>query len=93
MNSDLYLALCFADLVIMIGLIKLSSTLLDMWYKRKDRPKKILDIICPRTGQALTSEEVFFGMCGSCHRINNNPELAGRKYCNGGIKKVDHVKS
>lgn len=78
----------------MVILCKIAAKFIDMWFNKKPKPTKVLDIVCPRTGNPLTSEEIFFGMCGSCHRINTMPrsqELGN--FCNGGIKNTDHVKS
>lgn len=96
-------------LVALIGIMSLCiyglsfefSKFIDMWFDKKPKPTKVLDIVCNRTGKPLTSEEVFFGMCGSCYRQNNlkaprekdGKYIGNSFYCNGGVKKDSYVQS
>lgn len=87
-----FIVLIIASLVI-YSLSYIAAKLIDMWFKRKPKPTKMLDIVCPRTGKPLTSEEVFFGMCGSCYRQNEVATKNNVLFCHGGVKSGSHVKS
>lgn len=88
MNAAPFIGYLVCVSLMIYALSWVAAKLIEMGYKRKDKPTKVKDVVCPRTGNSLTSEELFFGMCGACNRLNHTAD----KYCTGGIKKKDYVK-
>lgn len=65
MKPYIYIVAIIFDLAIMVCAGHFVSKIIDMWYEKKQKPKRV-DINCPVSGRKLTDQELFMGSCSSC---------------------------